>query len=177
MQKCVYLIRFLRRKDTGTSWLPDLLHIVPQSLLLQCLVCFAFARVVFDRLLQTACIACTGMIVNRFYLFLSLQFWDFYLLAGSVSVGQWLASTINRFYYFALVCSRASYKRILQPITPRHANSACMTRTKEAHTSNISKITSCFCKQSFQIAVIIAKKKKKQENRATTKNFLTSKIV
>lgn len=122
----MYLVGFLRREDAGTSRLPDFLHIVPVRLLLQGLVCLALTRIVLDRLLQTARNACvdTGTTFNCFRTFSLLYDYLFFSISGSVSSGRGYDCLPICFLLLAFVCSRATFRRVLQPFNRESGHSS-----------------------------------------------------
>lgn len=141
----MYLVRFLRREDTGASRLPDLLHQIPEFLLLQGLVRLAFAGVVLHRFLQaarTACVHRGRLLISLFRSFsltcdfrLSLFLFSFILYSqpGSVSSGRGLRLRFAHLLISALICSSTTFRRVNREraVIPHRANSACMPDQEE----------------------------------------------
>lgn len=130
-----HLVRFLRREDAGTNRLSDFLHIISELLLLQSLICFAFAWIVLDRLLQTARIACVdiGTTFNCFRTF-SLSY-NYFFLSGSVNNGRgYDFCQFDLYYFFSSVRERlsdASSSHLIKRAVIRYCANSAYTPDQE----------------------------------------------
>lgn len=152
-----YPVRFLRRKDTGASRLPDFLHLIPEFLLLQGLVRLALTGVVLHRFLQAARTACVhrGRLLISLSFFLSLSratfiflfFFCLCFLSGSVSSGRRLQFALAHllFVCFSLFESDFQTRPPAEFNRERSGHSSsckpCVhARSRRTHSSDTSKI-------------------------------------